>query len=151
MFSQPQWSRARAIACIAVGLAVVSLRPAAGQAPPPSNAFNDSHFHLTNYIQQGIDPRQFLQIMGTRVPRSTLFGIPLQQQWSYANSGDFAPTYYLQSDAPLYYYSFTDAYIASVYRSLTPEQQARFDPMITGFNPADMYGVDHIRRVLQTF
>ena len=86
--------------------------------------------------------------MGTRVGRSTLFGIPLQQQWSYANSGDFAPTYYLQSDAPLYYYSFTDAYIASVYRSLSPAEQARFDPMITGFNPADMYGVDHIRRVL---
>ena len=51
--------------------------------------------------------------MGTRVGRSTLFGIPLQQQWSYANSGDFAPTYYLQTDAPLYYYSFTDAFIAS--------------------------------------
>ena len=33
----------------------------------------------------------------TRVGRSTLFGIPLQQQWSYANSGDFAPTYYLQT------------------------------------------------------
>ena len=77
-----------------------------------ANEFNDSHFHLTNYIQQGIDVRQFLEIMGTRVGRSTLFGIPLQQQWSYANSGDFAPTYYLQTDAPLYYYSFTDAYIA---------------------------------------
>ena len=89
--------------------------------------------------------------MGTRVGRSTLFGIPLQQQWSYANSGDFAPTYYLQTDAPLYYYSFTDAYIASVYRSLSPAEQARFDPMITGFNPADMYGVDHIRRVLEVF
>ena len=87
--------------------------------------------------------------MGSRVGRSTLFGIPLQQQWSYANSADFAPTYYLHSDAPLYYYSFTDAYIASVYRALPKEQQARFDPMITGFNPADMYGVDHIRRVLQ--
>ena len=86
--------------------------------------------------------------MGTRVGRSTLFGIPLQQQWSHGNSGDFAPTYYLQTDAPLYYYSFTDAYIASAYRSLTPAEQARFDPMITGFNPADMYGVDHIRRVL---
>ena len=57
--------------------------------------------------------------MGGRVGRSTLFGIPLQQQWSYANSGDFAPTYYLQSDAPLYYYSFTDASIASIYKSLT--------------------------------
>jgi hypothetical protein len=89
--------------------------------------------------------------MGARVGRSTLFGIPLQQQWSYGNSGDFAPTYYLQSDAPLYYYSFTDAYIASVYKSLSPADQARFDPMITGFNPADMYGVDHIRRVLQIF
>ena len=83
--------------------------------------------------------------------RSTLFGIPLQQQWSYGNSGDFAPTYYLQTDAPLYYYSFTDAYIAMAYRALTPAEQARFDPMITGFNPADMYGVDHIRRVLTTF
>src|SRR5262245_3622437 len=116
-----------------------------------ADEFNDSHFHLTNYVQQGIDIRQFLQIMGRRVGRSTLFGIPLQQQWSYANSGEFAPTYYLHSDAPLYYYSFTDAYIASVYRSLSKDEQARFDPMITGFNPADMYGVDHIRRVLQTF
>jgi Amidohydrolase len=116
-----------------------------------AETFNDSHFHLTNYIQQGIDVRKFLDIMGRRVSRSTLFGIPLQQQWSYANSGDFAPTYYLHSDAPLYYYAFTDAYIASVYRSLPKEQQARLDPMITGFNPADMYGVDHIRRVLTTF
>ena len=117
----------------------------------PTDTFNDSHFHLTNYIQEGIDVRQFLKIMGSRVGRSTLFGIPLQQQWSYGNSGEFAPTYYLQSDAPLYYYSFTDAFIASAYRSLGKEEQARFDPMITGFNPADMYAVDHIKRVLKTF
>jgi hypothetical protein len=116
-----------------------------------ASQFHDSHFHLTNYIQQGITAADFVRIMGTRVGRSTLFGIPLQQQWSHANSGDFAPTYYLQSDAPLYYYSFTDAYIASVYRALPGEAQARLDPMITGFNPADMYGVDHIKRVLTTF
>src|SRR6185436_6804458 len=65
--------------------------------------------------------------------------------------GDYAPTYYLQTDAPLYYYSFTDAFIAMAYRSLTKAEQARFDPMITGFNPADMYAADHIRRVLTTF
>ena len=119
--------------------------------PEATDTFNDSHFHLTNYIQEGIDARQYLKIMGSRVGRSTLFGIPLQQQWSYGNSGEFAPTYYLQSDAPLYYYSFTDAFIASTYRGLSKEEQARFDPMITGFNPADMYAVDHIRRVLKTF
>src|SRR5947209_10691987 len=112
---------------------------------------NDCHFHLTNYIQQGTDIHAFLNLMGTKVGRVALFGIPLQQMLSYENSGDFAPTYYLQTDAPLYYYSFTDAYIAMAYRSLTKEQQVRFDPMITGFNPTDMYAADHVRRVLQTF
>lgn len=113
--------------------------------------FDDCHFHLTNYIQEGITVRKFLGIMGTRVGRSTLFGIPLQQQWSYRISGDQAPTYYLDTDARLYYYSFTDAAIAMAYRSLPKSDQARFDPMITGFNPTDMYAADHIRRVLQTF
>lgn len=123
----------------------------AQSGPSGQPELNDVHFHLTNYIQQGTDIHDFLNIMGTKVGRVAIFGIPLQQQWSYANSGDFAPTYYLQTDAPLYYYSFTDAYIAMAYKSLSKEQQARFDPMITGFNPADMYAVDHIRRVLQTF
>jgi hypothetical protein len=150
-------SRNAAALLVVVSSAVAALAvvPSVRHAPPAPTTdrseFDDSHFHLTNYIQQGIDVRTFLQIMGTRVRRSTLFGIPLQQQWSFANSESFAPTYYLQSDAPLYYYSFTDAYIATVYRSLSTEERARFDPMITGFNPADMYGVDHIRRVLQTF
>jgi hypothetical protein len=124
--------------------------PAAAQVPANAE-LHDSHFHLTNYIQEGLEIREFLEIMGDRVGRVAIFGIPLQQTWSYENSGDFAPTYYLQTDSPLYYYSFTDAYIAMAYRSLSPEEQARFDPMITGFNPADMYGVEHIKRVLRTF
>jgi hypothetical protein len=90
-------------------------------------------------------------MMGTKVGRVALFGIPLQQQWSYRSDGERAPTYYLNTDAPLYYYSFTDAWIAMAYKSLTRDEQAHFDPMITGFNPSDMYAADHIRRVLQTF
>jgi predicted TIM-barrel fold metal-dependent hydrolase len=123
----------------------------AADARDPGYLFDDSHFHLTNYVQEGPSAKRYLEIMGNVVGRSTLFGIPLQQTWSHENSGDFAPTYYLQSDAPLYYYSFTDAFIAMQYRSLSPEQQRRLDPMITGFNPADMYAADHIRRVLETF
>ena len=113
--------------------------------------FHDSHFHLTNYVQEGTDIHEFLKIMGDKVGRSMLCGIPLQQQWMYASTGDFAPTYYTQTDAPLYYYSFSDAFIAMAYRSLTPEERTRFDPMIAGFNPTDMYAADHIRRVLTTF
>ena len=130
---------------------VPALLAAQAAAPRDGYVVNDAHFHLTNYVQQGTDIHDFLKIMGTKVGRVALFGIPLQQTWSYGNTGDFAPTYYLQTDAPLYYYSFTDAFIAMAYRSLTPAEQARFDPMITGFNPADMYAVDHIKRVLQTF
>jgi predicted TIM-barrel fold metal-dependent hydrolase len=37
------------------------------------------------------------------------------------------------------------------YKSLSKEERVRFDPMITGFNPTDMYATEHIRRVLQTF
>jgi len=143
--------RWRAGALLVASVAAASPAHAQAGARASSYDFDDSHFHLTNYVQEGTDVRDFLRIMGTRVGRSTLFGIPLQQTWSHENSGDYAPTYYLQTDAPLYYYSFTDAFIAMAWRSLAPEQRARFDPMITGFNPADMYAADHIRRVLRTF
>ena len=135
-----------------VALILVAAAPVSAQDPGCAGAkYSDSHFHLTNYIQEGTDVKDYVRMMGSSVCRSTLFGIPLQQEWAYGNSGGFAPTYYLQSDAPLYYYSFTDAFIAMAYRSLPPAQQARLDPMITGFNPADMYAADHIRRVLLTF
>jgi hypothetical protein len=129
-------------------LLLIGVAPAHAQTS--NYQFNDSHFHLTNNVQEGPSIRDFLNMMGSKAGRVALFGIPLQQQWSYRVDGDRAPTYYLHSDAPLYYYSFTDAWIAMAYKSLTKEQQARFDPMITGFNPADMYAADHIRRVLQT-
>jgi predicted TIM-barrel fold metal-dependent hydrolase len=141
----------RRVRFLALALLLASSRFAAVAADADGYVVNDTHFHLTNYVQEGTDIRDFLKIMGTKVGRVALFGIPLQQTWSYGNTGDFAPTYYLQTDAPLYYYSFTDAFIAMAYRSLTKEQQARFDPMITGFNPADMYAADHIKRVLKTF
>jgi hypothetical protein len=145
--------RTRAVGALAlsVSLATVSL----AQPPQPSATsplFNDTHLHLTNYVQHGTDIDDFMKVMtGAGADRVAIFGIPLQQTWDHGNTGDYAPTYYLQTDAPLYYYSFTDAHIAMAYRSLPPEQQARLDPMITGFNPADMYATEHIRRVLETF
>jgi len=113
--------------------------------------FNDVHFHLLNYVQRGITAHQYFKIVGDRVGRVAMFGIPLQQKWDYFVSGDRAPNYYLLSDAALYYYSFVDAIIAMEYLSLSDAQKARVDPMITGFNPTDMYAADHIRRVLLTF
>ena len=72
-------------------------------------------------------PATLLEIMGDQVPRATLFGIPLQQEWSHSLTGDFAPTYYLETDAPLCCHSFIDAVIAEAYLALQPAQRARFD------------------------
>src|SRR5229473_7706000 len=153
MRSEPSSQQRRIIRSVTgtLVLFLLSFQTASPQSKANQPEINDAHLHLTNYIQKGTDIHDFLAIMGTKVGRVALFGIPLQQQWSYQNSGDFAPTYYLQTDAPLYYYSFADAYIAMAYKSLSKEEQARFDPMITGFNPTDMYAADHIRRVLETF
>jgi hypothetical protein len=135
----------------ALSIALFLSSAARAQKDADDYLFNDTHFHLTNYIQEGIDIHDFLKVMGNKAGRVALFGIPLQQQWSYRIDENRGPTYYLNSDAPLYYYSFTDAWIATAYLSLSKGDQARFDPMITGFNPTDMYAADHIRRVLRAF
>ncbi|HKO45289.1 MAG TPA: amidohydrolase family protein [Pyrinomonadaceae bacterium] len=146
--------RLDSILVLGVALLLAVNATARSQPQPAASSdylFNDTHFHLTNYIQEGVEIHDFLKTMGNKAGRVSLFGIPLQQQWSYRVDADRAPTYYLNTDAPLYYYSFTDAWIAMSYKSLSKEDQQRFDPMITGFNPSDMYAADHIRRVLQTF
>jgi predicted TIM-barrel fold metal-dependent hydrolase len=146
-----------AIATIAAALLLLLAigigKPAPRRAPAPEIAYlaNDSHVHLTNYIQEGPELASLVSLMGDKIGRAAVFGIPLQQMWSFRTTGNDAPTYYLDTDADLYYYSFVDAHIATAYRALPKVQQARLDPMITGFNPADMYAADHVRRVLETF
>ena len=58
-------------ALVWIAAAPVPAGRAAGgrQAQLPADAFNDAHFHLTNYVQEGIDVRRFLEIMGRRVGR----------------------------------------------------------------------------------
>ena len=138
----------RVVAATAVLLSTPWFAHAQDRAGP---LFNDVHFHLTNYVQRGITAHEYFDIVGDRVGRVAMFGIPLQQKWDHFVSGERAPMYYLRSDAALYYYSFVDAVIAQEYLSLSDAQRQRVDPMITGFNPTDMYAADHIKRVLSTF
>jgi len=45
-----------------------------------SYEFNDSHFHLTNNVQEGPSMQDFLSMMDGKVGRAAIFGVPLQQQ-----------------------------------------------------------------------
>ena len=84
----------------------------AAQAAQPAAAdylFNDSHFHLTNYVQKGTDIHRVPGDHGRQGRALDTVRHPAAAAVVVREFGDYAPTYYLQSDAPLYYYSFTDA------------------------------------------
>lgn len=141
--------RSWGIGCLA-GALLASAAPAPAQTDA-TITYHDAHYHPTDYIQQETALPELLAMMGERVGRAALMGIPLQQKWDWFESGDRAPDYYLRSDAALYYYPFVDAMVAHAVLALPPDQRDRFDPMITGFNPTDMYATDHIRRVLRLY
>jgi hypothetical protein len=95
------------------GFSTLAEEPAAAEeAKRAEPLFHDSHFHLSNYVHEGIDTSRLLELMDDEVGRVALFGIPLMQKWDYFVNGRRRPGYYLESDAEMYYYSFIDALIA---------------------------------------
>ena len=128
----------------------ISQTPPSWSGKPVKLPLADVHFHLRNYIQEGITLEQAHDILKKKgVKRAAVFGIPLQQRWDRQTG--VVPSYYLHDDQALYYYSAIDAIVAVEYQNLSAEKRKIFDPMIVGFNPTDGYGVDHIRRMLLKF
>lgn len=110
----------------------------------------DSHFHVRNFIQEGITLDQAYELLLKKgVKRAAVFGIPLQQRWDMETR--VSPSYYLHDDQSLYYYSAIDAIVASEYQLLPKERKSFFDPMIVGFNPTDGRAIDHIKNMLLNF
>ena len=68
-------------------------------------------------------PHTSWRLMGRRSGGPRCSASRCSRSGRYRVSGDFAPTYYLDTDTPLYYYSFTDAHIAMAYRSLAPAER----------------------------
>ena len=133
-------------------LASAVLAAVAATAPNPTYEFNDSHFHLTNYIQEGPDIRDFLKIMGDKGRAAR--AVRHSACSSSGPTGSTATSRRPITCRPTRRSTTTRSPTrGSRWRTVAPpkDQQARFDPMITGFNPTDMYAADHIRRVLQTF
>ena len=58
-------------ALVLVGAAILAAGAASTPAARPAYVVNDSHFHLTNYVQEGTDIHAFLKVMGDKVGRST--------------------------------------------------------------------------------
>ena len=133
------------LASLLVAAALATARPRRRRRaarPRTGYDFDDSHFHLTNYIQEGTDVRDFLRIMGTQ-------GRPVHAVRHPAAADLVATRTPATSRRPT---TCRPTRRSTTTRSPTPssrwrtarsspEQQARFDPMITGFNPGG-----HVRR-----
>src|SRR5215470_8464860 len=95
MNSKSHTPRLFAVIAAVFGLALASFDFSRAEAQEPSQdeyKYNDSHFHLTNYVQEGTNIKDYVAMMGKVVKRSTLFfGIPLQQMWQFTNTGTYAP------------------------------------------------------------
>jgi len=128
---------------------LLSMAAAAG-AERPEYEIVDGHFHFLNFVQETAGMDSFFKAMDDAgVVESTVLGMPVVKKWDEGD--DKRPTYYLDNDARVYWYSATDFLVARAVLDLPKEKQARLHPFICGFNSADRNAVDHVERMLALY
>jgi hypothetical protein len=134
-------------------------------------AYNDSHFHPTQYTQQGRSPDSLIADMDRLgIQYTTLMPIPTnvlssqpEPDWNpCSGTHHCGPSYYLpprmllsrtlrkedmaeaRQATELYMNTGVDSTTAGRYGQLTAAQKKRFDPMITGLHLGDMHSSTYL-------
>lgn len=108
----------------------------------------DAHLHYVDFFQETDGMPALLKAMDeSDITQAVIMGIPVAKTWD--ENEPKKPRYYAGDDAPIYWYSGTDLELHAAIESLSPEQQKRFIPFLSGFNPDDKNAVNHIRRALE--
>lgn len=112
--------------------------------------YADAHLHYVDFFQKsdGIDAL-FEAMDEANVDRVVLSGMPLAKKW-HENEPQ-RPRYYQGDDAPVYWYSATDAILAEAVRELPPERRERLHLFLSGFNPNDKNATHHIETMLALY
>lgn len=146
-------AEAKANVVVAQAAAVSSLAESASDGGPGSSSrysIADVHFHLVDFLQRSDGIEAAVRAMDrTGVERAAISGMPVVKKWNAADPR--RPLYYLEDDAPAYWYSATDVLVARAVESLSEDDRARFHPFICGFNGTDMNAVDHIKRMIEWY
>ena len=110
----------------------------------------DGHFHFLSFVQKTAGMDAFFKAMDdTGVVESVVIGMPVVKIWDEWEQNQ--PTYYLDDDARVYWYSATDFLVARAVQALPEAKRKRLHPFICGINSADRNAVDHIERMLDNF
>ncbi len=119
-------------------------------AQPQPYRYADAHLHYLDFFQdsEGM-PALFSAMEVAGVEHVALMGMPLTKKWH--ENEPRRPRYYLGDDAPLYWYSATDAILAEAVRSLPTGQRRRIHPFLSGFNPNDKNATLHIEHMIRLY
>lgn len=112
--------------------------------------YSDAQLHYVNFVQEtdGMDAL-FRAMDEARINDVAIMGLGVAKKWE--ESAPREPRYYMGDEAPVYYYSATDALLADAIRALPAEQRERLHPFIAGFNPTDMNAVRHVELMLDMY
>ncbi len=105
--------------------------------------YSDAHLHYVDFFQESAGmPDLLKQMSAANVDHVMFSGIPVAKKWH--ENEPKRPRYYAGDDADAYWYSATDVLIAHAYKQLPAQQQQRFHPFLSGFNPNDKNADAHI-------
>lgn len=111
-------------------------------------SYTDAHLHYVDFFQESAGMPALLEQMDEhRVEHVMLSGIPVAKKWS--ENEPKRPRYYAGDDGSAYWFSATDILVAEAYNQVPADQQSRFHPFLSGFNPNDKNSDAHIRRMLE--
>lgn len=111
------------------------------------SGITDGHLHYVDFLQSSEGINTLLQAMNNNgVQNVMITGLPLIKKWDAQD--EIRPSYYLDNDSRLYYYSLTDDIVARAVLSLPINDQKRFHPFICGFNPTDKNAINHIKLMM---
>ncbi|GAB3273145.1 amidohydrolase family protein [Parahaliea aestuarii] len=119
-------------------------------AAPDNYRYSDAHLHAVDFFQQGMPLGELIAAMdAASVGDAMISGMGLMKKWQEDEPKQ--PDTYAGDDAPVYWFSATDAYLAAALQGLPEAQRLRLHPFLSGFNPTDKNATLHLERMVEMY
>jgi len=110
----------------------------------------DSHLHYYTFIQRTDGFEELIsQMDAAGVEKAVLFGTGVVKLWDEYD--EYQPTYYMDTESDVYYFSATDYMLLEELEDQPPEVRERIIPFVCGVNPTDRTSVEYLRKTLELY
>jgi len=110
----------------------------------------DCHLHLLDFLQKSSGTSAALKAMDEcDCKKAVVFGMPCCKKWCFYRPEQ--PLYYQDDNGPCYVYAYADQMVADAWLALPDDQRARLAPCFAAFDPTDLAGISHIKRMYDKY